>query len=552
MLTTSQKSNAQAAGVVSWLAALGPLVPLVGLLSTVPYALVYLKNLWELPHYQFFPLLLAAVGYLLHQRLGGHFTGNWSHRALCAVLLAGGILGVLCATVFASPWMGFFGFTMCFASWLGGRTDSESGRSLLYLALPILLIWQPPYNSIITADTVLIQKLQTASARLSSQWLDILGYPHHQPGTVLEFAGKSFGVAEACSGIQSFFAVVCIGALLSVVFRRGALHTLCLLGTSPFWAVLMNTIRITLIPVAYASLDIDLSHGLLHDLLGYFTMGLALVLMLSTDELLLKLGEVVPTSILSQWQPSSSKECSKDDKKSIPGSSWVYAAVALPFIASCGIQCYDVSESWGRQRRVIDFFRGAPPLGMMPSDGPDNLLGWPRTEYIQTNRERGNDDLGQRSDMWYYEAPFGEVTASFDQMFPGWHELTRCYHSVGWTAQQRTVDMDESSDRWPFVTVQLQRDREFGFLIFSLINRSGTPLTPPGDFNYWTILRERLAGRITPAVRGAIFGISAYQVQVFVPSYKPLSEAEMEQTKERFLAVREILWQAAEQRLGSE
>ncbi|MEZ6149207.1 MAG: archaeosortase/exosortase family protein [Pirellulaceae bacterium] len=117
-------------------------------------------------------------------------------------------MGLFALTLFASPWMGFFGFVCCLAAWLGYRRDAETGEALMYLACPVLLIWQPPYNTILTADSILIQTLQSVSMKLSSQWLDILGYSHHQPGTILEFAGRSFGVAEACSGIQSFFAVL--------------------------------------------------------------------------------------------------------------------------------------------------------------------------------------------------------------------------------------------------------------------------------------------------------------------------------------------------------
>ena len=199
----------------SWLFEFGPVVMLAAVLSSLPYVLIYWKNLWELAHYQFFPLLLAAVVYLAHQRWGGRYAfpqtlSGQLLRWAAVLLFLGGCFGILCATVFASPWMGYFGFTCCLASWFAHHRDSESGRSLFYLGLPMALIWQPPYNSIITGDTILIQELQSVSARLSSKWLDMLGYLHFQPGTVLEIPGKSFGVAEACSVIQSFFAVLCV------------------------------------------------------------------------------------------------------------------------------------------------------------------------------------------------------------------------------------------------------------------------------------------------------------------------------------------------------
>lgn len=531
-------------------------VSLVAVLCSLPYALVYLKNLWAIPHYQFFPLLLAAVGYLLYSRIDVNTSqssaATWVSQS-CLVLGAG---GVFFGTLFASPWMGYFGFMFCCAGWMGGLRDKETGGSLLYLSLPLFLIWQPPYNTIITGDTILIQKLQTVSTRLSSQWLDILGFLHFQPGTVLEFAGKSFGVAEACSGVQSFFAVLSIGALLVVFFRRGFVHSILLLGTSPLWAVLMNTTRITTIPIAYSMFGIDLSHGFLHDLLGYFTMAVALGLMLSADEFLLKLGSLEFFAPAFAWSPLRSRAPSEKIKakteistseapnKTSKSKLLTYPAY-LCFAAFFSIQCYDVYQSWGVDRTVIDFFRDEPMVPLRASDGPKTLAGWEQTKYEQTNRSRGNDDLGQRSDMWKYETPMGIAQVSFDQMFPGWHELTRCYRNAGWKPGKRIVIQEFSGYEWPIVTVELTKGNEYAYLVFSECTRGGRPLQPAGGFTYWTILQERLLGRLTPAVRGTLFGAACYQMQFFVSSALPLTEEQKTASLERFVEARGVLWEAA-------
>ncbi|MFK7734976.1 MAG: exosortase U, partial [Pirellulaceae bacterium] len=424
---------------------LGPPVVFLAVLASVPYVLIYLKNLWEQPHYQFFPLVLAAVTYLAYQRwsssvyqpsrsLAGRF-----FRFVRFILLASGILGTLCATIFASPWMGYFGFVCSLAAWFAHRQDAETGRSLLHLSLPMALIWQPPYDTIRTGDTILIQQLQIISARLSSKILDVLGYIHFQPGTVLQVPGTSFGVAEACSGIQSFFAVLCVGALLVAYFRRGPLRAILLLATSPFWAALMNTVRITLIPIAYSSFGIDLSHGFLHDLLGYTTMGLAIALMLSTDELLAAASHLVS----GKFTAFSTREGGPPTAAETKGATSISLArftlwpAALLFAACCSIQSYDAYQSWSIQRDTIDFFRDSDLLEMSKSVMPGELAGWSFALYDRQERGRNNDDLGERSDMWYFEAPFGRVSVSFDQRFPGWHELTRCYRNAGWSPEKR-------------------------------------------------------------------------------------------------------------------
>lgn len=541
----------------------------LALACALPYTLVYLKNLWAIPHYQFFPLLLGAFGYLLYSRLDTAARMPKASALLAGCCLLLGLLGTFLGTLFASPWMGYFGFMFSCAGWLGSQRDKETGGSLLYLSLPLFLIWQPPYNSIINGDTILIQKLQTVSTRLSSQWLDILGFLHFQPGTVLEFAGKSFGVAEACSGVQSFFAVLCIGALMVVFFRRGFVHSILLLCTSPLWAVLMNTTRITTIPVAYSLFGIDLSHGFLHDLLGYVTMAVALGLMLSADELLLRLGNIpalepiyslsflkrdTPKSFVASRAHQPIEEAPKAETldtrvKNSHSNTWLTVPAYLCFAGFFCIQCYDVYQSWGVDRTVIDFFRDEPMVPLRASDGPAELAGWKQVKYEQTNRSRGNDDLGQRSDMWKYKTPMGTGQVSFDQMFPGWHELTRCYRNAGWKPGTRIVIQEFSGNEWPIVTVELKQGNEYGYLIFSECTRSGQPLQPAGGFTYWTILQERLVGRLTPAVRGTLFGAACYQMQFFVSSALPLTEEQKTASLERFVAARGVLWEAAVMRM---
>ncbi len=524
-----------------------PLVPLVIALACLPYTFIYFVNLWQFAHYQFFPVLLAAVAWLLWQRLGPAGDFSLPFRLVRWVLLLAGAGGALCATIFASPWMGYFGFAAAVSSWLAGRKDRGSSGSLLYMALPIGLLWQPPYNTIVTADTVLIQTLQTLSAKLSSRWLDALGYVHFQPGTVLEFAGKRFGVAEACSGIQSFFAVVCFAALICAYMRRGPLHSLLLMATSPLWAILMNTIRITSIPIAYSALGIDLSHGLVHDLLGFTTMGLAIVLLISADELLLKLSEFCPA--LPAWMgfAGSVKTLATTEGTSL---KWIaIGVVALPAIGCALLQTNDAIASWGNQKKTIDFFRDDPLLPMSYRDAPRQLGGWPQLDYMRENRERDNDDLGQQSDLWYYSSPHGRISLSFDQMFPGWHELTRCYRSAGWQLDKRTVLPRELTGQWPAVTAEFSRNGEYGFLVWSLKTRNGKPVQPPGEWNTWTSLKERLQNRLTPAVRGALFGIAAYQTQIFVSSVEPVSEQAKAECIESFLQVRPKIWDAASSRI---
>ncbi len=516
-----------------------PLLPAVATISCLPYVVVYCKNLWQLSHYQFFPLILLVVSYLGYTRWK---KGLMQASLLAKVLIPTSILACISGTLFASTWATYLAFVLALASWLGHQQDREGRGSLLYLAVPLLLIWQPPYSSTVTGDTVLIQQLQLISAKFASRLLDLLGYIHFQPGTVLEIAGRNFGVAEACSGIQSFFAVLSVGAILVVLQKRPLVHALLLLGTSPFWAVLMNTIRITVIPIAHANFQFDLATGLPHELLGYVTMAMAVGLMISTDELLAGLLHFLPEVSVSKYIPSA--------KLTFHGFVRRTATAACTFllIVCSAIQIWDVQESWGSEQDTVDFFRQLKPFTLSMSDAPETLDGWPLIDYQQISRDHDVADLGERSNSWRYQAPFGSTSVSCDQLFPGWHELTRCYRNGGWDMESRRVVPGTSDDSWPMVEATFTQTGEHGYLLFCLANNAGRFLDPPAEWNQWSSLKERLQNRLTPAVRGTLFGVSAYQLQIFISSSRPLSTEEKIQIEDRFRMARTKLWQAAKQK----
>ncbi|MEM7477158.1 MAG: exosortase U [Planctomycetota bacterium] len=524
-----------------------PVVPLLALVAGLPYLLIYLKNLFDLSHYQFFPLVLGIVCYLGYKRWGGALDSqSWSTALLCPI----GIAALLAGTLFASSWASFLGFCLCLASWLGAQKDIEGGN-LAYLSIPIFLIWQPPFSSTVTGDTVLIQNLQLISAKLSSRTLDMLGYIHHQPGTVLEVAGRSFGVEQACSGIQSFFAVLSVGAIVVVLQKRRLIHAVLLLSTSPFWAVLMNTLRITLIPIAYVNFGMDLAHGWAHSLLGYFTMILAIFLMLSTDELLKGLIGWIPTLPASAgtWGERLGSVFPQSLKNMVFKSANSVAIIVV--LGCCGLQAFDFIKSFGTSKDEIDFFRNMEPIDLEISDLTSNLNGWLRVDYEQVSRDVNLTDLGQRSDSWRYNSPSGTVSVSFDQLFPGWHELTRCYKNGGWKMKNadRSVLPLGIDENWKTVEAKFTKDGEHGYLLFSLVNHSGRFLEPPEKWDFWSNNKERLQNRLTPAVRSTLFGAAAYQIQLFVISSTPLSGPEQQEMLARFRIAREQLWNAAEPRI---
>lgn len=517
------------------------MISYLGIVCILPYAIVYLFNLWGFSHYQFFPLLLPAVGYLGYSRWSDESASKWSVAGgwLAFVL---GLLVAMGATLFASTWMAYFAFVLFAAALLARVRDADSERSLAYLAVPLLLIWQPPYSPNVTGDGVLIARLQNASAGISSRTLDMLGVVHECPGTVIRCVGKSFGVEEACSGVQSFFALLCFAALIFAYYRRTMLHG-CLLGfASVFWAVAMNTVRITVIPLAYVTMGADLSHGLLHTLLGLSTMAAGLLLLLSTDSLLNLLVSQLGFGGSSSLKPVLSTENTGPSR-----FSQVMLYVATPMLAvMLFVQTYDIATSWGMQKHKVDFFSSSVLVDLYESDGPERVADWTKVAYSHEDRVRGAD-FGERSDVWTYDAADSSVILSLDQAFPGWHELTVCYTNVGWELQQREV-LDAGG--WPIVRAQFARSSgEQAILVYSMFDESGRSVDAPVSWSSWNALKERVKNRLSPNVRGALFSLAAYQVQLFASHDGKSSQQYSEELVSALVEARTHLRDAALRRM---
>lgn len=504
----------------------------------LPYVAIYLANLWRLPHYQFFPLLIAAVAYLFWERgKGCEFVPI---GIVSACLLSLGAVVAVGSALFASAWLGYTAFLLVLAATLNCIVERGTNRRMTALILPLVLIWQPPLSASQTADGILIQKLQVVSAHFSSMWLDFLGFVHFRPGTVLQLPEKSFGVAEACSGVQSFFALLCFAALLVVFQRRHWLHAILLLSSSVFWAVLMNTVRITAIPISFELFDLDLSEGLVHDILGYTTMGAALLLLVSTDQLLLAILSRLSQVLALDPAIAPARAPSKGH-----GLQWLTVAMLVLLAPVFLLQGMDLYSSLGEQRKSMDFFQSDVFIALDANAAPKSLGGWKFVNYQREDRSRAAD-LGERSDVWRYQSDSGPVVVSFDQAFPGWHELSVCYQVAGWTLKSRQVIELEDRPDWPVVAFELQRGpNEFAYVVFAMFDNARKPMEPPGAWGGWGAIMQRVQNRLSPTVRGSLFALAGYQVQAFYSYQNNLPDSEKSEILKHFSLARQAILSAA-------
>jgi len=153
-------------------------------------------------------------------------------------------------------------------------------RRLIYLVLPILLTVRPPLE----ADNLAIQKLQVMTSKLASNFLNAMQIDHILSGVIIQpMKGPALLVEEACSGVQSLFAVMFMASFIGASKRYSVVRSVLLMGTGVFWALLMNTCRVLAIAIGQVRFGVDLTTGWQHDVVGYLAMGLSIPFLLSTD-----------------------------------------------------------------------------------------------------------------------------------------------------------------------------------------------------------------------------------------------------------------------------
>ena len=544
----------------------------IAILAQLPMIVLYARELWSRPHYQFAPFAVLATGLIAYNRWPRdkelkHYRSPWS---VCLFTMA--VVCCLAGYVFLTPWFSALSVMLFTSSLLARTVDPETGRGMGIASLPLYVALVIPSGG----DYMLINWLQRISAAVTSTILDIFGMNHHLAGTLIEIPGSQiYNIENACSGVQSFFTLVFVAIVFVIWERRSLFRSLILISAAVIWAIFMNSIRIIMIPVADYWWSIDLSAGFPHELLGYSTLAFGVLLLLSTDQLLLFLlgNSDNPEQrqrrfyrlLGSLWnkmaEPSDENQASRRRKRgrrpiAKSGLLAIWSAAILILLAGA-FQFVDVIRSYSRPKFSVQFFSSdvTQPFSeldlpkLISTTGPDGEdLNWTQIDYRAQNRSRGSD-LGLRSDTWVYEtlARRLRATISMDQTFPGWHELTTCYRNTGWKLTKRKLLYSETkvngeSVQWPYIEAHFQKNTgEHGFLLFSLFDAFGDPMWAPRNWGTLNSFFIRAQNRLTHRIRGSLFQSETYQTQEFVSQYGEFSQQAMDEIRSHFLVVRKIL-----------
>lgn len=485
----------------------GAIFWLIMLAAPLPVVFVYLYRMWQMPHYGYFPFLLAAVAYLAVTR----GVGAWrlpTRWTIGAAVLVGQSVAMLGAAV-NSPWLAVIGWIMVIMAALANRPGSQT-RHLLYLSLPLILLVRLPLGW----DHMLVITLQNWTTALTSVMLDLMGVPHLVKNNTVTLVSGDLLVAEACSGIQSVFTLAFIATMFVVWNRRPWWTMPVYLAAAVALAVAGNVMRVTTIAIFQHNGWIDLSEGWAHAGLGYLVLGIAGALLLSFDCLIAAVFPSLDAVADHVDNPFVSFYCwlSRTSEPVVDRSAaimfgawprWMRHVVLGSF--SMAVCLIIGTSTWAAARLVAKDWRG--PVGIFAeglivdaSGLGDQPIG-PAVQLIDHRSTRQNNDpiLGQNADVWSvawtHSSGSNNVIAQavISQTYQGWHELCVCYQNQGFELAYRN-QLDPSAPV-PLAYAKFFRDDQMGDLFYGAVDASGNIVAPPARMGQ---LEGRLAQLIDP------------------------------------------------------
>jgi exosortase len=437
----------------------------------------------EKRHMQFFPLAFVAIGWFLHETANSGFSASDSRRRLAiGVTLTGIALGGA-ALFFRSIWLAHFTLIILLFGWAIVRFEQLTLQRLLGICGLGIITVPPP----LSWDEKLVHQLQYLSSLACSKLMDVAGFVHVLRGNTIEISDRQLFVEEACSGVDSQYALMAVAGILLLIGRAPFPVSILTILTVPIWAILGNLLRIFLIVVGLEVLGIDLASGTPHMLLGFVAFGLAAYAHWSSVQFLNYLYCVYTDRRRSTAVSiTNAKKQSTNTKPASDSPSLSLTWLALPALL--------IPFSYQAWRVVLDAkLRQIPSISADEADRfpgefdlPGSLMLQNRVSFKTVSRVSGHLE-GQHSRVWQYYGPLGEQIFSLDLPFRGFHGLWICYQSTGWRVSEPIVIEDRSNpsqENFPYYEMLLENDfGEMAVLHFSLFNEDGTPCNRKEYFN---------------------------------------------------------------------
>jgi exosortase len=516
-------------------------------LAHLPLLVAHGFALWGRPHYQFFPIVLVGAGLLAWPAVKAAWpgTGNPTERTTW-LLLGLNWLVLAAALVLDSPWLGAVAFMVLLVALAHGLGGWPLLRATLPALVFLLLIIPPPFG----LDTRLVNGLQTLTSKCGAYVLDYFGILHLQQGNLIEVAGKKYFVEEACSGINSLLSV--LACTVFYVFWAGAhwLRGILLIAAAVFWVLIANIVRV--VTIVYldsrfqleAKYNVDLLHGWAHATLGLILFGLVLLLLASTDRLLLFLGTSVSWGKKAVPLVPAAPPAPADTSRTRPRRAWAFALpVAVAYAALVLLQAVGYAAGIGEYARPIFDARVVEVCNAFDADALPAAIGnWqrdPKNGFAK--RDAAEMYYADHSRTWIYSRGGTRMTVSLDYPYPEWHGLKICYEGTGWTVTDENDfrhPLPEQSSELACEKFSIQKPpTRNGKVWFCSFDERGDPVKRLSQTDFrWSDRFQSLAaglgklGGAAPTIRRQVI-----QVQALTESYLQLGETEAKDAEQLFL-----------------
>ncbi len=498
----------------------------------MPFLFGIFRWMWAREHYQFFPLILVGVCWLIYDRWASI---QWLEAENFSLRV--GLYTFVSATIFVfavrtnSHWLGLVACLSAIwaAVWLFGGQLAASELRLPFVFL--LLIVPLPLN----LDLMVIGELQRMAAALASAGLDMWGIRHMVSGVAIRTASKGYMVEEACSGIHSLFSALCSVVFYGVISRYGIARLFVLATLTVFWVLVANAVRVFLIVWVDSRWQISLDTGWRHDVLGVFVYLAILASAFSTDRFVRFLAPVsdFDVNFLVYEHFGASLNSLRSFLPGIFDTALVGArtsftigvillACSLPFSAKATMRLLGTDDGKPEitGQELADVFK--------ETDLPESWNGWSRTSFRTESRRKG-DPFGTQSAIWTFSGHGLDLNVSIDGWFPSWHDLTYCYQGIGWKVQQAANVVSRTTDgSIPHTQLNLYKNTPvYASVCFSCIDSAMNPVNPPEiKGSLLRTIRDRLRtleklSNTDEKVVGPVF-----QIQVFCQSDREIHSDE--------------------------
>lgn len=502
--------------------------------------------LWNKQHMQFFPLAIAAVAWFVVKE--GIAQRPTDFRILVARFGAWMILLVAAiASVIHSSWLAHLTGVAALFFWMVGKFGNLSMTRMLGITGLALITLPFPFNG----DQELVLALQRISSFACSRMMDALGIMHVRMGNVLELTEKQLLVEEACSGVDSQYALMAVAGVLLLFGRASVWVSVLTIITVPIWAILGNILRIFSIVLGVEHFGIDLSTGWQHTLLGLFAFAMAAWAHWSSVQFLNWLEWMIaPLSKAVVFEQSIPKTYTSNDSLSVSNLGMTIASGLLVFVP---MGWFLIGSSYFRSNvpLLVDGF-----IASLPGERSSipTLLGSNEIVFETTRRYQGHQE-GQCSRTWRVTSIGSTQLLSVDLPFRGGHPLWICYSGTGWKlTSERTIDLfsQHLERNWPIKEIIMRGpEGQWGILHFVHADIRGKPFdnsaTRLVDSVTDTEHRMRWLGEFSRALRQRFLAFSSkrevlpltVQFQLLTTGAEVPSGDEIEETRKEYQACRE-------------